>query len=343
MRACQIAVREGKLFLRELELGNVPPRHVRVRTRFSGISAGTELAIIRRNALERAVPVALGYQAVGHVVEVGKSVTGLREGDAVACYGAPYVSHASVLDVPERLCARLQAGELPPGLSFCGLGTIALNAVRLGSIQIGDVVAVIGLGILGNFVAQLVRLAGGRVFATETLELRRKVARECGIEHVGPWDDFKALVAEASDDFGADTVFLVTSACGNDLFEQCAQLVRLRGNIIIVGAADAVLPRDTLFEKEATVCVARAGGPGRYDATYEAGEFDYPYAYVRWTESRNLREFTRLAIENRVNVESVVSVVEPMENFQEIYTRLAAHPCDIVGAVLDWGTDHCEK
>lgn len=343
MQARQIAVREGKLFLRELELGTVPPRHVRVDTRFSGISAGTELAIIRRNALERAGPVALGYQVVGRVVEVGENVRGLREGDAVACYGAPYVSHASILDVPERLCARLEAPEFRPGLGFCGLGTIALHAVRLAQLQIGDVVAVIGLGILGNFVAQLAQLAGGRVFATDTLELRRNVAQECGMRDVGPWDDFKALVAEASEHFGADTVFLVTSACGNDLFEQCAQLVRLRGKIIIVGAADAVLPRDTLFEKEAMVCVARAGGPGRYDVAYETGEFDYPYSYVRWTESRNLREFTRLAVENRVNLESVVSIVEPVENFEEIYTRLATHPHDVLGAVLDWGTDHCEE
>ncbi|MCX7624889.1 MAG: zinc-binding alcohol dehydrogenase [Candidatus Sumerlaeaceae bacterium] len=343
MRAQQIAVKEGKLFLREIELGPVAPRHVRVHTRFTGVSAGTELALIRRNALERGAAVTLGYQAVGRVAEVGDNVRGLGVGDFVACYGAPYVSHANVLDVPERLCARLGACNLRPGLSFCGLGTIALHAVRLASIQIGDVVAVVGLGTLGNLVAQLAQVAGGEVYAAETNGLRRKVACECGIRHVGTYEECKDSVMEATEHLGADQVFLVTSACGNDLFEECAQLVRLRGRIIIVGAADAVFPRNTLFEKEATVCVARAGGPGRYDVAYETGDFDYPYAYVRWTEGRNLRAFVRLAMENRINTEAAVSIVEPVVNFQDVYKRLASHPHEIVGAVLDWGANNCEQ
>jgi 2-desacetyl-2-hydroxyethyl bacteriochlorophyllide A dehydrogenase len=336
MQARQIAVSKGKPFLRDLELEEIPPRHVRVETLFSGVSAGTELAIIRRNALERDVVVPLGYQAVGRVVAVGADVKRLTENAVVACYGAPFVSHASLMDVPERLCTPLADGTTGPEFAFCGLGTIALHAMRLGNLQLGEVVAVVGLGALGNLVAQLAQRAGARVVGIETNEARRQAAEHCGVRAVGSWADLRREVEDASDQWGADVVFLVTNACGNELFEQCAKLVRLRGKIVIVGAAEAVFPRDMLFEKEAEVIVSRAGGPGRYDLAYERGEYDYPYPYVRWTESRNLHEFVRLAQAGAVALRPLVSVVAPVNNFADIYAQLASNAGNIIGAVFEW-------
>ncbi|MGB9692060.1 MAG: zinc-dependent alcohol dehydrogenase [Candidatus Sumerlaeaceae bacterium] len=336
MKAQQIVVNKGRPVLRAIELGELPERFVRVRVRFSGISAGTELAIIRRSALEPESTLALGYQAVGDVIAAGAGVQQIAQGTVVACYGAPYVCHASFLDVPERLCAPVQTPEPIPEQSFCGLGTIALHAVRLGAPQLGDIVAVVGMGFLGNLVAQLATCAGGRVIAVESHADRRAMAQSTGLVVQGTWEDLAREIESCSEGHGADVAFMVAHACGNDLLEKCVRLLRLRGQLVIVGAADAVLPRDALFEKEASLLVSRAGGPGRYDLQYEEGKVDYPYGYVRWTEGRNLREFVRLMSEGRVTVEPLVTTVVSAAQCGEIYSTLANQPGKYVGVAFDW-------
>ncbi len=320
-----------------MELPELPARFVRIRTRYSGISAGTELSIIRRNALDPESTLPLGYQAVGEVVEVGTDVTAITAGSPVACYGAPYVSHASVLDVPERLCAPLETAAIAPAYGFCGLGTIALHAVRLGAIQLGDVVAVVGAGFLGHLVAQLSVCAGGRVLVMEANGERRELARQCGLEAPDTWEALKSAIESRTEGHGADVVFMAANTCGNDLLEKCVRLLRLCGRLVIVGATEAVLPRDALFEKEVSLVVSRAGGPGRYDPEYEEGKVDYPYPYVRWSEGRNLREFVRLMRERRVAVEPLVSHVVPPDQCEQVYAALANQPSKFVGVAFDWG------
>ncbi len=333
----EVFVREGRIELSERRLGALPPRHVRIRTRYSGVSSGTELSIIRRSLLEKSDPKPLGYQAVGEVIGVGEGVDCFGVGTCVACYGAPYVSHASILDVPARLATVVESARVSPSYSFCGLGTIALHALRLGQIELGEVVAVVGLGVLGNLVAQLAAIAGGRVVASDINAERCDVARACGIHATQRRNELEEIVRGESSREGADAVFLASNACGNDLFEQCVALLRLRGRLVIVGHVEAVLPREALFEKEATLVVSRAGGPGRYDPQYEAGPADYPYAYVRWTEGRNLREFVRLVAENRVKTDQLVTKVVPIAQCAQAYEDLAKAPSSVLGLVFDWG------
>lgn len=333
----QVTVREGRIELTENRQGALPAGCVRVRTRYSGVSAGTELAIIRRSLLEKGNAKPLGYQAVGQVIDVGEGVEGVAVGKWVACYGAPYVSHASILDVPARLTTVVESPRVSPSFSFCGLGTIALHAVRLGQVELGDVIAVVGLGVLGNLVAQLARLAGGRVAALDISAERCEVARACGVDATSSWDELEKIVQGQSSSQGADVVFLATNACGNDLLEQCVALLRLCGRLVIVGNVEAVFPREVLFEKEATLIVARAGGPGRYDPQYEAGPADYPYAYVRWTEGRNLAEFVRLTAEGRANVDPLVTQIAPVGKCVQAYEELAKAPSNHIGLVFDWG------
>jgi threonine dehydrogenase-like Zn-dependent dehydrogenase len=334
----QIVVVKGVPLLEEAELGQVAARCLRVRTRFSGVSQGTELAIVRRNALEEAAATPLGYQAVGQVVQLGPETEGFAPGMWVACYGAPYVRHASVFDVPVRLAAPVAPEFVLPGLSFCGLGTIALHALRLGRLTLGEVATVVGLGAVGNLLAQLACAAGAQVLAVDTNVQRAQRATSCGVAAVAGWGELKREVQGRSEGNGADAVFLATNACGNDLLEACVRLVRLGGRIVVVGNAEAVLPREMLFEKEATVVVSRAGGPGRYDPQYEAGPTDYPYAWVRWTEGRNLREFVRQATAGAIKVEPLMTTVASPTECASLYAELSANGARHLGVVFDWET-----
>ena len=344
MRTKEVVVSEGRVQIREQELPETPaPKRVRIRTLYSAVSQGTELLTIRRSALEKAAAKLLGYQVVGEVVARGEGTPDVPVGKLVACYGAPYVYHGSVLDVPPHLCSVLPAGVPPQEASFCGLGTVALHSVRVGKVSLGDVVAVVGLGVLGNLVAQLASRAGAHVLGVDTNEDRIKRAIECGIRAFHNWQSLEKEVVAHSGSEGADVVFLVANACGNDLLEQCVDLLRLRGTLVIVGNTDAVLPREALFMKEAFLVVSRAGGPGRYDPLYEAEAIDYPYGYVRWTQGRNLQEFVRQLSLKKLALEPLITTIVPSAKCVEIYETLAREPHKHCGVLFDWREESCEQ
>ncbi|MCY2967232.1 MAG: oxidoreductase, partial [Planctomycetota bacterium] len=106
----------------------------------------------------------LGYSGAGIALEVGRDVSGIRVGDMVA-YGGE--GHAEIIHASQNLCAHVPAGVPHREASFVALGSIALQAVRRAEIQLGDRVVVVGLGLVGQLVAQLVRVAGGRVIAID--------------------------------------------------------------------------------------------------------------------------------------------------------------------------------
>src|SRR6266850_4704456 len=111
--------------------------------------------------------VALGYSAAGKVIEVGEGVTEFRPGDRVACAGVGYASHAEVLSVPKNLCVRLPESVGFDAAAFGTLGAIAMQGVRLAELTLGESVVVIGLGLIGQVTAQLLRANGCRVFGID--------------------------------------------------------------------------------------------------------------------------------------------------------------------------------
>src|SRR5712691_2247035 len=167
------------------------PGFVLVRTAASLISAGTERATVeagQKSLLARAVQqphlvsqviqraktegilntveairlkfgslVALGYSAAGIVIEVGNDVGNFHTGDRVACAGVGYASHAEVLSVPKNLCARLPDEVSFDAAAFGTLGAIAMRGGRLAELTLGESVVVIGLGLIGQITAQLLR------------------------------------------------------------------------------------------------------------------------------------------------------------------------------------------
>ena len=333
----QIAAVNNLVQLLDSELEALPPSHLRVRVMFSGVSAGTELLCLSFPQKPGDPPAPLGYQAVGEVEEVASGMDGtFAKGDVVACYGGPYVKHASHLNVPKNLAVKLPAGCDPVEASYCALGTIAMQAFRNGRLSLGETAGVLGLGVLGNLTAQIAQAAGCRTVGLDLLELRRNIGRECGIEVTDSAEAFSARIKAASDGNGADTIFLVVTKCNDETLAGAVELLRLQGKVVIVGTSDAKLPREPLFYKEASIMVSRAGGPGRYDGDYEFGGHDYPYAFARWTEGRNLAEFIRLLSTGSVKVRPFISDIMSPADAPEVYHALQNDPGKHVGVVYDW-------
>ncbi len=345
-------IRKG---IREIIVDEVPdptlaPHHVLIRPVFSLISSGTESASIHQegllkevadnpshvqkiwNAMKLQGPVrtasevlakfkeygVIGYSGAGYVVEKHAAVTDLEIGQRVA-YGGEGTGHGEIITTGRNLVARVP-DEVPfDHACFATLGSIAMNAVRISQIGLGDRVAVIGLGLVGQLVAQLVRLQGGVVLACDLrqdrIELATKLGADWGLMGGASLND---AVAEATDGRGADIVIVAAAAKSAGPCQQALEICRDRGRLVIVGAVEMSFPWQAMYMKEIQLFMSRAYGPGSYDPAYEKQGRDYPVSYVRWTENRNMEEFLRLC-RDRVNVEPLITHRYPLEEAPAAY------------------------
>lgn len=306
--------------------------HVLIRTEYSAISPGTELTALRRST---DTTIELGYSAVGIVEQVGPEVESLVPGQRVACYGAPYVRHAELMSVPVNLTAAVPDHVDPQEAAFAGLGAIAIHALRVADLRFGERAVVVGLGILGNLLAQIAAAASFVSLGYDRNPERVARLQQCGVPHA--YSDQVALersLHELSEGFGADSVLLCASGDGEKLINDSFTWIRDRGKIVIVGDITANFSRSAMFHKEAQVLISRAGGPGRYDPIYERQNQDYPYGHVRWTEGRNTREYIRLLAEGRIRVKPLITGVYPMADAKDAYDQHIQSPGTTIGTLL---------
>ena len=336
------SISTGELSVRDIPAPRVLPGGILVRTRASLVSAGTERNmasfaqknllqkarsrpdLVRqtiekarrdgildtidavRNRLDQLMP--LGYSAAGEVIEVGSEVSEFKAGDRVACAGGGFAVHAEIISVPRNLAVVLPE-EVPfDSGAFCTLGAIALHGIRLADPRLGEVVAVVGLGILGLLTVQMLKAAGCVVAGLDIQQRRADMARSLGADWAGiDAAELTAAVASYSGGHGADAVLITADTQSNEPVELAGQISRNRGVVISVGAVGTTIPRKIYFEKELEFRVSRSYGPGRYDPDYEEKGHDYPYGYVRWTENRNMQAFARMMAAGQVDVEPLIS------------------------------------
>jgi predicted dehydrogenase len=334
-------VRRG---LKEIVVDEVPDpvvssHHVLVRPLFSLISAGTETASIHTESvlkevadnpshLRKVLDVAkekgpmrtydevrakfseyavLGYAGAGIVVEKHRTVSDLEVGDRVA-YGGEGTGHAECIITGRNLVARVPATLGLDHACFATLGSIALNGVRIANISLGETVAVIGLGLVGQLTAQLARLQGGRVIAIDLKPERVELARSLGADEcVVGGGSLQEAVSALTDGRGADVVIVCAAAASSAPCQQALRICRERGRIVVVGAVEMSFPWGEMYMKEIQLFMSRAYGPGSYDPEYERRGQDYPLPYVRWTENRNMEEFLRLADAGRVRLDPLIT------------------------------------
>ncbi len=289
------------------------------RARTDGLLATYRAAMSR---LEGLAP--LGYSSAGTVLEVGENIDDLQPGDPVACGGAGYASHAEVVQVPRNLVARLPDGVHATEGAFATLGAVALQGVRRAELMPGERVTVIGLGLIGQLTVQVLRAYGSPVLGLDTNAARVETALELGLETGGVIgrDDVDGLALAFSHGAGVDAVIVTAGTSSSDPVRLAGDILRERGRVSVVGDVGMDVPRRVYYGKELDLRVSRSYGPGRYDPSYEEHGLDYPLAYVRWTEQRNMDEFLRLLSIGRIDVDALVTHRFPIERAVEAYGLL---------------------
>jgi predicted dehydrogenase/threonine dehydrogenase-like Zn-dependent dehydrogenase len=281
---------------------------------------------------------ALGYSASGVVFDVGAGVEGLRAGDRVACAGAGFASHAELLSVPKNLCVRVPDGVDFESAAFGTLGAIALQGVRLAEPTLGESVVVIGLGLLGQLTAQLLRANGCRVFGVDLDESKVELARSLGADDGAvPGAGLADAIARWSRGRGADAVLVTAATASNEPIELAGEVSRLKGRVVAVGLVGMNVPRKVYYERELTLRVSMSYGPGRYDPEYEERGHDYPLPYVRWTEGRNIEAFMDALSSGRVKVGPLVTHRFPIEDGERAYQLISGEAREpYLGVVINY-------
>jgi polar amino acid transport system substrate-binding protein len=278
---------------------------------------------------------ALGYSASGTVIGVGDEVNGFRAGDRVACAGAGFAGHAEVLSVPKNLCALLPDEVELEGAAFSTLGAIALQGVRLAEPTLGEAFVVIGLGLIGQITVQLLKANGCRVFGIDPDEQRTKLACELGADDAcSTTDAAQQRVLEWSRGRGADGVLITAATSSNEPIEMAGEISRLKGRVVAVGLVGLEIPREIYYHKELTLNISMSYGPGRYDPDYEERGHDYPFAYVRWTEGRNLEAFLDLVAAGRVRVAPLITHRFPVTEAERAYQLITGEVKEPYLAIL---------
>lgn len=285
---------------------------------------------------------ALGYSAAGEVIDVGSAVRRFKRGDRVACAGAGYANHAEVDFVPENLVANVPDAVTFEEASFATLGAIALQGVRRLSPTLGEQFVVVGLGLIGQIAAQLLRVHGCRVFGADVMRARVDLARRLGMEAgLGEGEDLAAAVRAWTDTRMADGVVICASGGDAALLNRSFDLCRPKGRVVLVGDVPIRIARDKIYRKELDFLISCSYGPGRYDGRYEEGGLDYPIGYVRWTEGRNLSEILRLIGDRRLNVADLIGAAFPIDDAPAAYARLQ-QPDRPVAVLIDYAIDRRE-
>lgn len=340
MKQVQLNYRTGLLTVDEVPTPTVQPGHVLVRNHYSVISPGTERAAqefaaksliakaqdrpellrqvinkARRDGLKATYNAAisrlntgvpLGYSSAGEVLESGGG-TGFSQGDLVACAGGGYANHAEVISVPRNLVTMIPKGVPTEAAAFTTIGAIALQSVRIGEVSIGEKVAVIGMGLVGQLAVQIAKAAGTQVLAIDLDHDRVEMAGKLGADMAVQRPDAESATAQFSGGRGVDVVIITAATVANDPIELAATIARDKGRVVVVGDVGLAIPRALFYAKELELKLSRSYGPGRYDPAYEEMGLDYPYGYVRWTEQRNMAAFLELLAEGKLQLNSLIT------------------------------------
>ena len=332
--------KSGKISTEKVPAPQCPENGILVQTKFSLISAGTEkfsVSKAKSSLLDRAKKQPedvkqvlefikkegvlstyrrvrsalgayknLGYSASGVVIE--SYTDAFSPGDRVAVGGAGLANHAEILAIPKNLAVKMPANVSFEDAAYATVGAIALQGIRQAEPKIGETVAVIGLGLIGQITTQLLKANGCRVIGLDIDKSLFAKAKQFGCDEV--YISSKENVASInafSRGIGCDSVIITAGTSSNQPIELALDLCRKRGKVVVVGAVNMDIPRTPFYMKEIELLISTSYGPGRYDPDYEEKGIDYPAAYVRWTENRNMLAILDMIDMNMLNVKEITS------------------------------------
>ncbi|MGQ0749533.1 MAG: bi-domain-containing oxidoreductase [Betaproteobacteria bacterium] len=372
MRQVTQNYKSGEIRLEEVDSPALRPGGVLVRTHFSVVSTGTEGMKVREaklsylgkararpdqlkkvmqavrqqgllatyhkvmNKLDTLTP--LGYSLAGEIVAVGPGAEEFHVGQRVACAGAGYANHAEINFVPRNLAVAVPGNVSLRHAAFATVGAIALHGYRQSGMQLGETACVVGLGLIGQLLVQILRSAGMHVIGTDLVEERCRMAESVGAKAAASaaGRGLDTLVSRLTAGMGVDCVFVAAGGASNAPTELAVRIARDRARIVDIGKTRLDLPWNEYYMKELEVRFSRSYGPGRYDPDYEERGIDYPIGYVRWSEKRNLAAFLELVSAGQVQIDPLISQVRPFAEAERVYRQLAGESSAFVSTLFEY-------
>ncbi len=364
----QVVINQGNASVANVSKPIVQDNSILVRVVNSCISAGTEMSSVKSSgtplwkkaiespakvklAVEMATTkgigqtvdfvkgkaeeaIAVGYSNAGIVEEVGKNIKDIRIGDRVACAGARYAFHAEYVTVPRNLVVKIPDSVSFEDASTATVGAIAMQGIRRLAPAIGETFVVIGLGIIGQLTVQILKANGCRVIGTDISKAHILQAEKSGLDF-GFISDHECMkkVQQTTNRNGADGVVVTAASASSEILSTAFQMCRKKGRVVLVGDVGLNIKRNDIYPKELDFYISTSYGPGRYDKEYEEDGHDYPIAYVRWTENRNMEAFLQLIGEKKVNIQQMISKIYPIDDAKKAYDDLK-NPDDMRCVVL---------
>lgn len=283
----------------------------------------------------------LGYSCAGEVLEVGEGVTEFRAGDRVACGGLT-ASHAEIVSVPENLCVKLAPDADLKLAVYNTLGAIALQGVRQADLRLGETCGIIGLGLLGQLTGLLLRASGVRTVGIDVDPNMVEVAGKqcCDLALTRDADGIEGRISIFTDGLGCDAVIITAGSSSLDPINFAGAIARKKGTVVVVGAVPTGFDREPhYYKKELQVKMSCSYGPGRYDPVYEEKGMDYPAAYVRWTEKRNMQAFQELIYTRKINVSYLTTHIFKLEEAPSAYDMILKRSEPSIGILIEYDTD----
>ncbi len=247
-----------------------------------------------------------GYSSAGVVIE--SDCEDFVPGDFVACGGAGFAVHAEIITLPKNLAVKVPGNLSPEEAAYATVGAIALQGVRQADTRLGENVAVIGLGLLGQLTVQMLKASGCRVAGLDINDKLFETAKSFGCDetYLSSKENIKDLLAFTKG-IGFDAVIITASTSSNEPMELAIEIARKKGRVVVVGSVGMNIQRSPFYQKELEITISCSYGPGRYDANYEELGIDYPVAFVRWTENRNMRTVLDLIDNGKLDVKSLTT------------------------------------
>ena len=320
-------------------LGKLMERPERVQKVLAAVQKDGLQATLTRVFDRLDTPAALGYSCAGVVIEIGKDADSFSVGDRVACAGQNYASHAEMIYVPKHLCVKIPDGVDSEDASFVTLGAIALQGIRQSEPRLGDRIAVIGLGLLGQLTVQMLKASGCRVLGSDLDASKLELARQLGADVVVASTGLLEAATTFSEGHGVDAVIITASTKDNGPIEVAGEIARKKGRVVVVGAVGMNIPREPYYKKELELRLSMSYGPGRYDNQYEEQGRDYPFGYVRWTEQRNMQAFLELVAERKVQLKPLITHRYPIEQAEAAYAIMMDGTTPYMGMVITYPSD----
>ncbi|MDM8529150.1 bi-domain-containing oxidoreductase [Anaerolineales bacterium HSG24] len=367
----QIILKKGQAVLQEIPAPIAQEGEVIVEVAYSLISAGTESAALQRSGMslpqralaqrervqqvvdyarDRGVGTTIsmvrakleagskpGYSASGYVVMVGKEVNNFQVGDRVACAGAGLAVHAEIIAVPRNLVVTVPEDCSLKDAASTTVGAIALQGVRRADLRLGETVAVVGLGLLGQITVQLLKASGCQVVGIDTDPNRVELAKQLGADMaIEPDEAIINKLVHFSGGYGVDATIITAASKSDAIVQQAMHITRKKGRVIVVGDVGLGLQRSPFYEKEIDFFISTSYGPGRYDPAYEEQGLDYPQAYVRWTENRNMQAYLELLATKKIDLSQILTNEFSLDQAEEAFASLQADGERPLGILLSY-------